>query len=414
MPLEDFKTLKEKNKQRLLYLINVTYSLGINITAPSKFKDNLRIISVYLLVTSIFTLYGHVQAMIRNFGNISLMSESICLFFQILISFLKLSYMAVFQRRFFVLLNKVETHELVNGFELLSMETPYNKELRKDAIKILNASWKFGKIQFYFYMWACVMIFSYYFVVNMGTNIYNHAVGTANYTNVVPFSTLYPFWEDKLNQYPHFPILVLLTLSGASIAPSVALSFDGIFIYLALHGAALIQILKKAIPLTTSAKVPKVLRLDYLLQCIRQYEITYRYCTEVNGLYLHLTLAQFLLSLIILGVVMFQGTVGLETDYIVFIRMVLYISAAGYEVVIYCLNGQAIISESDGISNAWYECNWYNESIEFKQLIRMIIMRSNRTIIMRASWFSTMSLTTLLNIMRTSGSYFLLLRNLAS
>ncbi|XP_055842464.1 odorant receptor 63a-like [Episyrphus balteatus] len=414
MPLEDVKTLEEKNYKRLRHLINSTFVVGINITAPSRFKDNLRILSIYLLLTSTFTLWGHSNYIVRNTNNVHLMIESMCTFLQILISYLKISYMAVVQLRFHKLIHLVETYELINRFELLSKETPYNRELRKDAIKILDQSWTFGTRQFNFYMGACITIISYYFVLAMGTNIYHTTIGTANYTNILPCAAYFPFWQDKMSHSLQFYTLVVLVVSGMSIASTGALCFDGFFIYTACHGSALIQILKKAIPFTTSPQVPKSLRLGYLRQCIHQYERTYQYCAELNDLYLQITLAQFLLSLVILGLVMFQGTVGFETDYVLFLRMAFYISAAGYEVIIYCLNGQSINSESEGITNAWYECEWYNESKEFKKLIQMIMMRSNKTIVMRASWFSTMSLPTLLNIIRTSGSYFLLLRNVTS
>ncbi|XP_055842463.1 odorant receptor 63a-like [Episyrphus balteatus] len=323
-------------------------------------------------------------------------------------------YMAVVQLRFHKLIHLVETNDLINRFELLSKETSYNKELRKDATKILNQSWKFGSRQFNFYLVSCITIFCYYNVLAMSTNVYHTTIGTANYTNIFSTAVYFPFWQDKMNHSLQFYFLYILVVSGMSIAVTGAVCFDGFFIFTACHGSALIQILKKAIPFTTSPKVPKSLRLGYLRQCIQQYERTYQYCAELNDLYLQITLAQFLLSLVILGLVMFQGTVGFETDYVLFLKMILYISAAGYEVIIFCLNGQSINSESEGITNAWYECEWYNESKEFKKLIQMIMMRSNKTIVMKASWFSTMSLPTLLSIIRTSGSYFLLLRNVTS
>lgn len=47
---------------------------------------------------------------------------------------------------------------------------------------------------------------------------------------------------------------------------------------------------------------------------------------------------------------------------------------------------------------ALYSCEWYNESKEFKDLIRMMILRTNRIFTLKISWFTTMSLPTLMSV----------------
>uniref|UniRef100_A0A1A9UFZ6 Odorant receptor n=1 Tax=Glossina austeni TaxID=7395 RepID=A0A1A9UFZ6_GLOAU len=63
--------------------------------------------------------------------------------------------------------------------------------------------------------------------------------------------------------------------------------------------------------------------------------------------------------------------------------------------------------------SSWYNCCWYNESPQFKYIINMMVLRANRTLYLQVSGFTTMSHMTLLSIVQTSGSYFLLLRNLS-
>lgn len=132
----------------------------------------------------------------------------------------------------------------------------------------------------------------------------------------------------------------------------------------------------------------------------------------------------------------------------------MYLLAAGYQIVVYCYNGQRFATavgdvpgesphspfslpnsatnlspQSAQIGRAFYECEWYGESREFRQLIGMMLMRTNRDFRLDVSWFMQMSLPTLmavsfapvptcslshlidLQMVRTSGQYFLLLQN---
>lgn len=54
-----------------------------------------------------------------------------------------------------------------------------------------------------------------------------------------------------------------------------AVSFDGVFIVLCVHGVGLVQILNVIIEASTSPDVPKDRRLEYLRYCISQYQQTF-------------------------------------------------------------------------------------------------------------------------------------------
>ncbi|XP_018791068.1 PREDICTED: odorant receptor 63a-like, partial [Bactrocera latifrons] len=101
-----------------------------------------------------------------------------------------------------------------------------------------------------------------------------------------------------------------------------------------------------------------------------------------------------------------------KSSIFVVIRMIFYILASGTQISLYCINGQQLTTVSEEIPLALYSCNWYEESNKFKQLLRMMIMRTNRPFNLEVSWFTLMNLATLIAFFRMSGSYFLLLRNL--
>lgn len=99
----------------------------------------------------------------------------------------------------------------------------------------------------------------------------------------------------------------------------------------------------------------------------------------------------------------------------------MYLVAAGYQIVVYCYNGQRFATavgdvtgesalwlmsncvtntplQSEEIANAFYQVRWYGESREFRHLIRMMLMRTNRGFRLDVSWFMQMSLPTLMAV----------------
>jgi len=56
--------------------------------------------------------------------------------------------------------------------------------------------------------------------------------------------------------------------------------------------------------------------------------------------------------------------------------------------------------QSEQIGEAFYEVRWYGESREFRHLIRMMLMRTNRGFRLDVSWFMQMSLPTLMAVSR--------------
>ncbi|KAM7358552.1 odorant receptor 63a-like [Cochliomyia hominivorax] len=409
----EVKTLKEQNYSKIKELIRISFGLGVNLTSPSLIKDSLKILNIFLVVCSGLSMYGHWSYTKRYFEDLSKISESVCTAFQTMVSMIKMIYYLFVQRKLYVLLNQAQTHEIIRKMEIFRGDFPNKEKLKNILHDIMEKNWKNIRVQLIFYICCCTAIISNYFFVALFTNIYHDIKDTANYQLMLPFPALYPIWEKKGTSFPYYPIQMVLGGCADYIAGMCAVSFDGVFIVLCVHGVGLIESLNAIIEDSTSSNVPKARRIEYLRYCIRQQQRIFDYLQTIDNIYRQISLSQFLLSLLIWGIVLFQMSVGLESSKIILVRMVLYLSAAGYEIVIYCYNSQRLTTECEKIPLALYSCEWYNESEEFKQLIRMMILRTNRPFNLNISWFTTMSLPTLLAMVKTSGSYFLLLRNLA-
>uniref|UniRef100_A0A1I8P741 Odorant receptor n=2 Tax=Stomoxys calcitrans TaxID=35570 RepID=A0A1I8P741_STOCA len=358
-------------------------------------------------------MYAHWCYTVRSITDIPKIAESVCTAFQTLISVFKMIYYLFIQRRLYVLLNKAQTHEFVRQIEIFHTGFPMCERIKGRVDKILESSWKNINAQLIFYICCCVAIISNYFLMAVIVNIYNSWNGAPpNYEPMLPFPSYYPFWQDKGLSFPYYHIEMFLGTCACYISGICAVSFDGVFIVLCVHAVGLVKVLIMLIENSTAPDVPKERRVEYLRYCIYQYQRVSEYMDELRRIYKHISLSQFMLSMLNWGIVLFQMGVGL-VNLMTLIRMLMYISAAGYEIVLYCYNGQRLTTECEKIPYAFFSCEWYNESEEFKQLLGMMILRTSRNFYFQISWFTTMSLPTLMSMIRTSGSYFLLLRNVA-
>ncbi|XP_028901880.2 odorant receptor 63a [Zeugodacus cucurbitae] len=412
MVFEDVEEIYKRNYNSIKVLFQVSFGLGVNLTAPSKIKDALKLFNVILVVASLLSMYAHWCYLIRHFENIPLLAETVCTALQTLISAFKMIYFLFRQHNFYRLLDQALKHVIIREIEIFKHDFPINQQLKREIDEIMNGVWQNARRQILFYFCCCVGIVCNYFFGAFLVNLYHQLKKTPDYKYVLPFPELYPFWEDKGMTFPYYPIQMFMSSSAVYIAGMCAVSFDGVFIVLCQHAVGLVRVHNLLVLRSTSPLIPIERRVEYLRYTIITYQRIYTYVQQIQTSFKHISLSQFVLSLIVFGFVLFEMSFGLESSIIIFIRMIMYISAGGTQIIIYCYNGQALTSVSEEIPMAFYNCNWYEECEKFKQLLRMMIMRTHRYFYLEVSWFTLMNLATLIALFRMSGSYFLLLRNL--
>ncbi|XP_011878577.1 PREDICTED: odorant receptor 4-like isoform X2 [Vollenhovia emeryi] len=84
---------------------------------------------------------------------------------------------------------------------------------------------------------------------------------------------------------------------------------------------------------------------------------------------------------------------------------VLILSVLGYQ-------GQKIIDSSEKVFESAYNSEWYSMPVASRKLLIMMMMRSERPSILRMGKFVVLSYVTFNTVLRTSSSYFMLLRSL--
>ncbi|EDW19650.1 odorant receptor 63a [Drosophila mojavensis] len=411
----EVKALEQRNYHRIREMIRVTYTMGYNIMKPGPWDNLLKFWSLLLILFTLLSYYGHWQLFVHYMQDIPRISESISTIFQSLMSIMKMIYYLMAPRRFYALLRLVCRHELLQKCELFAAvsDLPVAQPLKQRVANTMDQCWISTRRQLMFYLFCCIGILLNYFVNSLVVNIY-HALTEPdnNYEVALPLPSLYPNWMDRGMTFPYYHLPLFLESCNLYICGMGAVSFDVLFIVFCTHGVGLMHSLTHMIEYATSPLIPRERRVQYLRHCIYQYQRVEAFALELNNTFRQIIIIQFILSLFCWGLVLFQISIGIATSLTIALRMLMYLAAGGYQIVIYCYNGQRFTTASERIPMAFYECTWYEESREFRQLIRMMIMRTNLSFSLDVSWFTKMSLPTLMSMIRASGQYTVLLQNL--
>ncbi|XP_063982310.1 odorant receptor 13a-like isoform X4 [Diachasmimorpha longicaudata] len=79
----------------------------------------------------------------------------------------------------------------------------------------------------------------------------------------------------------------------------------------------------------------------------------------------------------------------------------------------YCYIGEALITESDNVHQAYYTSRWYDFSEEYKKSLTICMVGSSRPLLLTAGGFYTYSKVSFTAILKSAAAYLSMLRNLA-
>ncbi|XP_039150077.1 odorant receptor 63a isoform X1 [Drosophila simulans] len=341
---EEAAELKRRNYRSIREMIRLSYTVGFNLLDPSRCGQVLRIWTIVLSLSSLASLYGHWQMLARYIHDIPRIGETAGTALQFLTSIAKMWYFLFAHRQIYELLRKARCHELLQKCELFERmsDLPVIKGIRQQVESTMNRYWASTRRQILIYLYSCICVTTNYFINSFVINLYRYFTKPkGSYDLMLPLPSLYPAWEHKGLEFPYYHIQMYLETCSLYICGMCAVSFDGVFIVLCLHSVGLVRSLNQMVEHATSELVPPDRRVEYLRCCIYQYQRVANFAAEVNDCFRHITFTQFLLSLFNWGLALFQMSVGLGTNSsITMIRMTMYLVAAGYQIVVYCYNGQ--------------------------------------------------------------------------
>ncbi|GJQ81914.1 putative odorant receptor [Trypoxylus dichotomus] len=120
-----------------------------------------------------------------------------------------------------------------------------------------------------------------------------------------------------------------------------------------------------------------------------------------SQLVMHITLTSLVISLLSFTILIVNQT-----------ELIMYVShLAGWLIILYnvCHHGQMLIDESLGVAEDAYSTPWYNYPVKIQKDIKLVVLRSQRPLTLKAMSLGILSESTFLGIISSAYSYFTLL-----
>uniref|UniRef100_A0A1A9WTC5 Odorant receptor n=1 Tax=Glossina brevipalpis TaxID=37001 RepID=A0A1A9WTC5_9MUSC len=398
---EDLREALEKSnishKKILKHLKIISFTVGAEIRRETKFWNPIKILNIALIVNGFICMIGDYNFIHNNLNeSIDVYADSLLLSLQVIISNVKLIYLMFIQHKFYKVIKMAENSEILLNLKVFELNINGKRKLTQKIKGILKESWRDIHIQLSCFIYSCFAIISWYLLVALAQNIHDLYKHPEDFTLTTTHPVKFPLWLDRGPKFIIHPLQYINTAVVNYVSGFVAVAYDGVYVVVVVHCAALVRILRLLVDHSSSYEVPRAKKVQYLLHCIEFYQKIFEFYSYIDGLFRTVNLVQYCINATILCMIMFQANMGLEVGVSLVVKMSLYLLAVCCQNVMYCYNGEKLITQSSLLPNAWYNSCWYSESAEVKFLIRMMILRTNRALYMNISGFSTMSLTTML------------------
>ncbi|XP_068915595.1 odorant receptor 46a-like isoform X1 [Tenebrio molitor] len=150
-------------------------------------------------------------------------------------------------------------------------------------------------------------------------------------------------------------------------------------------------------------------RSKQIIECVQHHKKILSFAQSSNKVFNEMVLGQFFTTSASLALGMFEFTLvqPLSSEGI---WVTMYLSSMTVQIFLYCWFGNLVEDRSSQIPYSAFESDWTGIPIEAKKNLLIFIMRSQKPIKMSAINLFSLSLSTFTTILRTSWSYFAVLR----
>ncbi|GAB1862430.1 Odorant receptor [Camponotus japonicus] len=152
-----------------------------------------------------------------------------------------------------------------------------------------------------------------------------------------------------------------------------------------------------------------------IIDIIKHHHLVLWFCDYMEKIFSPMLFLQTLASSLIICLVGFQIATANTTIIISkSIKYVSYLIMALFQLLLFCIPGDALIYESSMISRIMYTIAWYELPTLFKTEVCLLMLRSQKSSKITAGKFYTMHLENFNTVLSTAISYFMLLRSFSS
>ncbi|XP_023030097.2 odorant receptor Or1 [Leptinotarsa decemlineata] len=147
-----------------------------------------------------------------------------------------------------------------------------------------------------------------------------------------------------------------------------------------------------------------------ICKSIDHYDAIFQYAKDIERVYSTVIFSQLFVSIVVICISCLQLSI-VEPFTILFFGMVIYIMTMLMQVFLYCYYGTMLYEESNTLTTAIYESEWYNYDHRSKKCLLTLMERAKRPIKQTAGKFFDLSLETFTMILRRSYSLLAVLQN---
>ncbi|KAJ8913713.1 hypothetical protein NQ315_007430 [Exocentrus adspersus] len=314
----------------------------------------------------------------------------------------KLSEILLFCMTQFAFLNKL-TNLIASKRKLLQLEVrltnPVFTTVTDVEKSILQKHVSNGKLLAKLYRALCFLVVLFYalfpFLDDRSETEYKY-----------PLPCWFPFDEDK-----YYYQVFFVEIWSIAVSAFVNSSMDVLTIMMMIVATAEFKILNRKLRTAFGAGKDDAVAGRFR-ECVLFYEELLSLVAHIEATFSRGIFIQFFCSVMVICLTGFQMLV-ISFNSMQFVLLVVYFSCMMCQVAMYCWYGHTVMESSDEITGACYMSEWnacYNAAV--KKSLVLLMERAKRPATIRAGGFFTLNIPTLMTILRTSYSYFAVLRRL--
>ncbi|XP_018570955.1 odorant receptor 49b-like [Anoplophora glabripennis] len=194
---------------------------------------------------------------------------------------------------------------------------------------------------------------------------------------------------------------MLISTVGTLIVMTVTMLVCGILI----HVSANLKYLRSMISNLTYTPNNRI--MQHVNSCVKYHTMICDFAGRINEAFstmmlVHITWTSFIISVLGFEIIM-------DTNYSNSIRFSLHLGGWLGMLFLICFYGQILMDDSFAVSEALYEAEWYEKPPIVRKSLVLILLRSQRPLVLKAAGVNVMSLATFLGVLYNAYSYFTLL-----
>ncbi|XP_017081061.1 odorant receptor 67b [Drosophila eugracilis] len=412
---QELERIDRLPKLGLLWVEYSAYALGVNIAPRKRSSKYCQLTRILVLIINVSIIYSLVAFIMENYMiSFETYVEAVLLTFQLSVGVVKMFHFQSKVESCSQLVFSTETGKVLKSLGLFDLDMPKKRELLRSVSLILLNNWLIIDQQVMFFFKIVCMPVVYYTMRPYFQYIFDCYIKdqdtcemTLTYPAIVPYVQLGKY------EFPSYVIRFFLLQSGPLWCFFAVFGFNSLFVVLTRYESGLIKVLRFLVQNSTSdILVPKNQRDKYLQCCVRLFARISSHHNQIENLFKYIILVQCSVSSILICMLLYKISTVLEVGWVWMGMIMVYFVTIALEISLYNVSAQKVETQSELLFYDWYNCSWYNESKEFKFMIKMMLLFSRRTFVLSVGGFTSLSHKFLVQVFRLSANFFLLLRNM--